>query len=235
MKTYRIDVSGSFIFDIAPFFPPPHHLLSQVTKKVSLSPILQKWNATFPELSDITTFLCHAANLSIYIDEHAISGEIWTDDLFVSRTFNGVVHQLLSFPRHTEALEKGIISPQQIMREAMRRACIILFALLRDKFSVHPSGISQHRNSVKELLVKHPVDWRAFLELRLWVLLNAALAPEDDETSWYIGEITDTMVQMGISNWDDGVEVARSILWMGQTFKIRNDRLRQLFELSTVY
>jgi hypothetical protein len=130
------------------------------------SPILQKWNAAFPELSDITTFLSHAANLSSYIDERAIiSTEIWKDDLFVSRTFNAVVHQLLSLPRHTET---GIYSPQLFMQEAMRQACMILFGLLRDKFSVHPSGISQHRNRVKELLVQHhQVDWSAFLELRL--------------------------------------------------------------------
>lgn len=199
------------------------------------SPILQKWNAAFPELSDITTFLCHAANLSSYIDECAISVEIWKDDLFVSRAFNAVVHQLLSLQRHTEAMEKGISSPQLVIREAMRRACIILFGLLRDKFSVHPSGISQHRNRVKELLVQRPIDWSAFLELRLWVLLTAGLAAEDAETSWYIDEIKGTIVQMRISGWNDGVAAVRSILWMEETFRIRSNRLKDLFELSAVH
>ena len=199
-----------------------------------LSPILQKWNAAFPELSDITTFLYHAANLFSYIDERATSAEIWKDDLFVSRTFNAVVHQLLSLQRHTEAMEKGMSSPQLVMREAMRQACMVLFGLLRDKFSVCPSGISQHRNRVKQLLVQRLIDWSDFLELRLWVLLTAGLAAEDDETSWYIDEIKGTIVQMGLSGWNDGVEVVRSILWMEETFRIRSDRLKDLFELSAV-
>jgi hypothetical protein len=132
-------------------------------------------------------------------------------------------------------LENSITLPQLVMREAMRRACITLFGLLRDKFSVHPSGISQHRNRVKELLVQYSIDWSSFLELRLWVLLTAGLASEDDEIPWYMDEIKGTMVQMRISGWNDGVEVVRSILWMETPFKINSDRLKDLLELSAVH
>jgi hypothetical protein len=197
---------------------------------VSPSPIFQNWNTTFPELSDITVFICNAASLSSYIEERAIGPEMWKDDLFVSRTFNGVVHQLLSLQRHNEAMEAGIFSRQIVMREAMRRACIILFALLRDKFSVHPSGISQHKTSVKELLVQYPDDWSPFLELRLWVLMIGGRAFEDNEASWYREEIRGTMVQMGMDAWDEGVEVVKSILWMEKTFRVKMDVLRELFE-----
>jgi hypothetical protein len=62
-----------------------------------LSLILQKWNTAFPGLFDITTFLNHAADLSNYIGERATTAEIWKDDLFVSKNFNAVVHQLLVF------------------------------------------------------------------------------------------------------------------------------------------
>ncbi|TVY13364.1 putative oxidoreductase [Lachnellula arida] len=237
LLTFWIDISGSFIFGSPPFFPPPHHLVTQAACKAPTSsvPVLKKWNMAFPELSDITAFMCHAASLSRHIDERAAtSAEIWRDDMFISRTFNGVVHQLLSLPRHAEDLEKGIPSLELVMREAMRRAFITLFALLRDKFSVAPSGVEQHRNGVKELLLRHPVDWSAFLELRLWVLLTACLAAEEDGLSWYVVQIKDTMVRMGISGWDEGVEVARSILWMEETFRSRSDRVRDLFELSTV-
>ncbi|PMD44507.1 hypothetical protein L207DRAFT_525832 [Hyaloscypha variabilis F] len=234
LLNFWIDISGSFIFDIAPFFPRPHHLLTQVASKAVPSTILQRWNAKFPELSDITTFLIDAASLTSYIDERAIEGVIWKDDMFVSRTFNGVVHQLLSLQRDTEALEAGITSPQIVMREAMRRACIILFALLRDKFSVHPSGMSQHSNSVKELLSQHPVDWSGFSDLHLWVLVTTSFAIEDDKISWYMDEIRGAAVQLGISGWNDVVEVMKSVLWMGKTFRTRNDLLKDFFELSTV-
>lgn len=172
--------------------------------------------------------------MTSYIDERAIDAAIWQDDLFVSRTFNAVVHQLLSLPRHTAALENGISPPQLIMREAIRRACTVVFAFLRDKFSVHPSGISQHRNKVKELLVQHPVDWSEFLELRLWVLVISGLAAEGDETPWYIDEIRDTMVQMRIIGWNDAVEVMRSIIWMGETLRTRLERLQEVLQLPVV-
>ncbi|KAE9378251.1 hypothetical protein N431DRAFT_399808 [Stipitochalara longipes BDJ] len=234
LLNFWIDVSGSFIFDIPPFFPPPHHLLTQVANKLPLSPILRKWNTTFPELSHVATFLSNAASLLNYIDEHAIEATIWKDDLFVSRTFNGVVHQLLSLDRHTEAIKGRKPSPQLIMAEAMRRACLILFALLRDKFSVHPSGISQHKNSVKEFLVQHPVDWSAFLELRLWVLFTASLADGDDEISWYIDEIRSTAIQLRLSSWNEVVEVIRSVFWIEEIFRTWNDTLKDPIELSTV-
>lgn len=186
-----------------------------------------KWNSNFPNLSDITDFLGEASNLTSYIDEHACDTQMWKDDLFASRTFNGVVHQLLSLQRHFEG---GLTSPALVMREAIRRACMILFGLLRDKFSIRPSGVSQHKDKVKELLLKHKIDWSEFWELKLWVLLAASLATENEETSWYITEIKEVTVQMKISGWSEVIGAARSILWMGETFRAQSDRLRRLFE-----
>ena len=160
--------------------------------------------------------------------------EIWKDDVFVSRTLNGVVHQLLSMERYTEAIEGEVSSPQLVIREAMRCSCKVLFALLREKFSVHPSGIPQHKNSVKELLFQHSIEWSGFLELRLWALVTASLAHKDDEISWYMDEIRHTAGQMGVSTWSDVIEVVRSVLWMEETFKTRSDMLKDVFELSAV-
>jgi hypothetical protein len=92
----------------------------------------------------------------------------------------------------------------------------------------------QHNNSVKELLSQHPVDWSGFSDLRLWVLVTASLAIEDDRISWYMDEICGAAVQLGISGWNDVVEVMKSVLWMGKTFRTRNDLLTEFFELSTV-
>jgi hypothetical protein len=129
-------------------------------------------------------------------------------------------------------MEKSAFSPQFIMRESMRRACLILFGLLRDRFSVRPSGVTQHKNGVKEFLVQHPIDWSKFLEIRLWVLLTASLAAEDEETLWYIGEVKNIVVQMKISDWNEVVGVAKGILWMEETFRMRSDRLKVLLGFS---
>ena len=65
--------------------------------------------------------------------------------------------------------------------------------------------------------------------------LTTGLATKDDEISWYIDEIKGIIVRMRISGWNDGVEVARSILWMEDTFRIRSNRLKDLFNLSAVH
>lgn len=218
-----------------PFFPLPHKILTHVANKVQPSPTLERWTACSPELSDITTFLYSAADLSYYIDERAVGVEIWKDDLFVSKTFNAVVHQLLSLQRYPEAMEKAKCSPQLIMREAMRLACMVLFGLLREKFSVQPSGFSKQRDRLKEFLIQHRTGQSDFLELHLWVLLIAVLAAKDHETSWYIDEIKSTMAQMGISEWNDGVEVARNILWMDNTFRTRSEMVKDMINsMSTL-
>ena len=64
-------------------------------------------------------------------------------------------------------------------------------------------------------------------------MLTASPATEGDETSWYVDEINGTVVQMGIVGWNDVVEVARGVLWMEETFRIRSERLRTLFESLT--
>jgi len=233
LKMHRIDVSGSFLFDSAPFFPLPLHLLTHIPNTMPTSPTLEKWNIVFPDSSDITDFLCQAANLTNYIENRAVTSKIWKDDYFVSRTFNGVVHQLLSLERRSfGGMEKSAFSPEFVMREAIRQVCLLLFGLLRDKFSVRPSGIQQHKNKVEELLLRHKIEWSGFLDLQLWVLLTASLAAEHQETLWYITEMKAIMVQMGLSGWDEIVGAAKNVLWMGESFKIRIDELKEVFEGS---
>lgn len=44
-----------------------------------------------------------------------------------------------------------------------------------------PSGVSQHRNGVEEILVQHPFNWSICLEPHLCTLHVAILAAEEDE------------------------------------------------------
>jgi hypothetical protein len=68
----------------------------------------------------------------------------------------------------------------------------------------------------------------------VWVLVTAGLATEYDETSWYIDEIKGTMVKLRMTMWNEAIVAMRSILWIGETFKVRNSTVKNLFELSAV-
>jgi hypothetical protein len=228
---YRIDVSGSFIFDRKPFFEPPHHLLHDVKDKSPPSPLLQKYINRFPELSKITTFLSETANLTTFIDEHFNGSRVMEDDKFLSKTFNIYVHKLLSLPR-LDYSGTDLFSPHLIVQEAARRACMILFALLRERFSIIPSGLYEHKNLLKEILLQHDVDWTPYLELRLWVLAIATLAADGEEIQWYVDEICGTATQMGLLDWDEVLGVLQQTLWMEPTFKDEENRMRGMFELS---
>lgn len=67
---------------------------------------------------------------------------------------------------------------------------MILSALLRERFSIIPSGLGEHKNLLKELLVQHEIDWAPYLKPRLWVLAIAALAADGEEVHWYVHEYT---------------------------------------------
>lgn len=40
---------------------------------------------------------------------------------------------------------------------------------------------------------------------------------------------------IGISRWAEAIEIAKRILWMGETFEIRADNVKVMFELSIVH
>ncbi|EED14443.1 hypothetical protein TSTA_106530 [Talaromyces stipitatus ATCC 10500] len=227
----RIDVSGSFIFDRKPFFPAPCHLLHELEYVEQPGAVLFKLNSRFPDLSGVIHFLSETTNLMSFIDGHANESKGFEDDRFLSRTFNGYVHKLLSLPRtsQTSEIEK---CPKIIVREAVRRACITLFALLRENFSIKPSGVYEHRNLLKELLLQYEIDWTPYLELRLWVLAVAALAADNVEVHWYMDEICGTATQMGLLEWDEVRRVLRHILWSDQMFKYQEGKIREMFEMA---
>jgi hypothetical protein len=157
------------------------------------------------------------------------------DDKFLSRTFNIYVHRLLSLPRLEDLSDTGLFAPHVVVQETVRRACMILFALLRERFSIIPSGLNEHKGLLKELLVQHEIDWASYLELRLWVLAIAALAADSEETQWYIDEMCGTSTQMGLLEWDEVLGVLQQILWMGKTFRDEEDTIKDLFELANSF
>lgn len=174
----RIDVSGSFIFDRRPYFSLPHHLLHSVEHTSLPKPLLSRYINHFLGLSETMEFLSEITNLTTFIDTHFSKSRLMEDDNFLSRTFNIYVHKLLSLPRLDDSQQDGIFAPHIIVQEAVRRASVILFALLRERFSIIPSGVREHKNLLQELIFKHEIDWAPYLELRLWTLATAALAAD---------------------------------------------------------
>lgn len=227
----RIDVSGSFIFDRKPYFAPPYHLLHDMKQTSPPSPLLVEWIDNLPEILEAIAFSCEAANLAAFIDTHFNGCQVMEDDKFLSRTFNIYVHKLLSLPRLDDFPETGLFAPHLVVQEAVRRAYMILFALLRERFSIIPSGFHEHKTLLKELLVQHEIDWTPYLKLRLWVLAIAALAADGEEVQWYVHEICGTTTQLGLLDWDEVLDILRQILWMGETFKNEEKSIRERFEL----
>lgn len=232
MCLYRIDVSGSFIFDRKPFFPPPHHLSHDVKHTLSPSLLLLKYIDRFPELSECVTFILETANLTTFIDERFNGSGVMEVDKFLSRTFNIYVHKLLSLPRLDNFSDTMLLFPHPIVQEALRRACMILFALLRERFSIIPSGLSEHKNLLKEVLLQYNVDWAPYLELRLWVLAIAALAADGEKVQWYVDEVCGTATQMGLLDWDEVLHILQQILWMGKTFGNEENTIKEMFEAA---
>lgn len=112
---------------------------------------------------------------------------------------------------------------------------MILFALLRERFSIIPSGVREHKNLLKELIFKHEIDWAPYLELRLWTLATAALAADGSDFQWYIDEMCGTATQMGLLEWNEVHDILRQVLWMGETFKSEEHMIGEMFVLGNSF
>jgi hypothetical protein len=201
--------------DRTPRFPLPVDFVQDFANPHQfgiLDSITIAWNTSFVNLTDITVVLSTIAKMSQYINDIDGYPLIWQDEWFMSLRFLPIFHQLLCLPR--DNLDKTSLNPEMIIREAVRLACITLFSIMNRKFRISPDGITRYRSRIMNLLIKFPVPWFPFHSLRLWVLSIAGLVSVGKEREWYIGEILNTMEQLGIASWNEVLMIVKAIVWV---------------------
>lgn len=222
----RNDVTGSLVLDTIPRFPIPHSAIEDPEPRRShrISIFSQKWNAKFPDLSDIIDGLASLASLAGHIDNRRTNNGRWQDELFVVLKAHPVAHKLLSMSRFTVRAVASTNSSGLVIREMLRLASLLFIGLLKDQCRVFPTGVPENKLRLASLLTEVVVDWSSFMDLRLWVLTVSALA-EEGNRGWYVSEIAWTMNYLDLTEWDDALKILKELIWIGGTLDKAADAL----------
>jgi len=139
--------------------------------------------------------------------------------MFLSRTFNPVLHRLLSLPRYPQRVfPSETVKPEAAMREAVRLALLCVFAMLRRRFFIGATVNDDYKNKLTSFLFHNQqLNWAPFLDLRLWVLVVAGIINDNNEIAfWNIAEIHSTMKKLQISGWDSVLTYVREFVWVDE-------------------
>jgi hypothetical protein len=139
------------------------------------------------------------------------------------QNFLPVLYKALSLSR----MDLGQLNMAQevVMQEAIRLACLIFLSAMNRKFRVSLDGVVIYKAEVMKLLIRLPVDWSFFLELRLWVLVIGGLVTEGEERAWHIAEVVGTMERLGLDTWKVAHSIIKSILWVDDIFQDESEQL----------
>ena len=211
---------GAFTLDIPPRFPIPTHLVLDLPNthiSTRLQATIENWNERFPNAGDVPEILAAVAALTNHLNEVRLCS-VARADMFLGRTFNPVLHRLMSLPRYPEGVfPSGTVRPEVAMREAVRLALVYVFAMLRRRFSIGATANYGYKNKLTNFLFHKQLNWAPFLDLRLWVLVIAGIVDDNDETSfWNIAEIHSTMKKLNISGWDSVLTYVREFVWVDE-------------------
>jgi len=220
--------------DSCPRFPPPSYLIGEIDT-LDLPPLLHitlyRWDFTFPRLTDISTALSSLAKLASYVNKSASNPLIWKDEMFVAHRIYPVAHEILSLTRYTIPAEQKSSTQGIVLREVIRLSLLLVTGIMKRECGVYPDGIVQNSGRVSKLLKMYPMDWSAFMELRLWALVILALVEENDERAWCLTEIAWTMKELNLYLWYQALEVLKGIIWVEEGMTSRSESLRQEIEL----
>lgn len=221
-------MSDSLVMDTAPRFPIPNDLVHHFTNGHHFdihSGIITAWHAHFPHLADIAETLQSVARMAQHINDTTGSTRmsLWRDEEFMVRYFQPILHDALSLRRVD--LNQPHLLPEVVIQEAARLSCLIFLSSMNRKFRLSLDGVMIYRAEVMKLLIRHPVAWSFFLDLRLWVLVIGGLVAEHELRAWHIDEISSTMEQLGLTSWNAAHSIIKRILWVENLLDEEAERL----------
>jgi hypothetical protein len=202
---------------VQPRFPLPDDLIQVFDNPHrfnGLDNIIAVWRTEFGDKGDITFVLLDIARMAQFINDTVNSAPLWQDIWFLTRRFSPILYELISLPR--EDLDQLSSRPGNLIREAVRLACIVFLGIMNRRFRVSPDGIVTSWYQLVRILKNTTADWSLFLNLRLWVVVVAGLVAEGSEREWLIGETSNTMKQLELKSWAEALSIVKGIIWVDE-------------------
>ena len=232
---YRIDMNGALLMDVVPNFRLPSdmlHLASTNTTLLLPDILYQSLISISNSLSDVLHALNSLAKLVNYLNENQGAPGFWTNEMVYFKNVLPVTHEVLELPRYN--FTNSDTRETQVLREAIRRSCLLWLAMIKRRFVISPDGVLQHRDMLYQFLSEHPIQWESQLQpLRLWISMTLAVAWKGESASLHMANVLSTLQEMKISCWTESIGILKSIAWVDEIGKDEFHRIReQIYQIE---
>lgn len=212
-------MSVSLHRDAPPRFRAPIDVLEDYSlsskSEISLSSeaSLRRWISKAPDCADLSSVIINVASFSTYINEHNNGYLFWRQDSVAHYTLL-LLHSVLSIDRRDSAdAPKHEVSA----RESIRLALMVFLGDLKRRLGFPCGGGGEATRSKLTALMQHSsIDYAAFPDLRLWILVLCAAKQQQrsSEWSWLVKEIRQTMYHMGLEDWSSAMGITHGLIWV---------------------
>ena len=213
--------------DVAPNFRLPSDILQLSSGNAALlipDALHRSLISLSNTLSDISHALNSVAKLFKYLNENESVPGFWTTEMVYFKNVLPVTHEVLELPRYNLANNES--KETQVLREVIRKTCLLWLVLVKRRFFISPDGVLQHRDMLLQFLSEQHIDWTISLQpLRLWIFVTLAVAFNAEFESLYIAHIASAMREMKLSSWTDAIVILKSIAW---TNELGSNELRKI-------
>ncbi|KAI1040129.1 hypothetical protein LB505_012365 [Fusarium chuoi] len=205
------DVIGSLSLDRQPRFAAPSHLWTQ-PEPPTITHVLAKTLNALRDLSPVLSDLC---SVLLSLTRVAKASQHWEESTF--RYCETILHSsyfLLLVPRHIPSEgPEGHSSRTSLIHQAVRLAAL-RFLVTAAKHSHHTLGAIQYRKpQLSQLLADYEISWDGLEELRVWVLVMAAVTEGTHDRSWITERIAITIERLDL-NWTELKGTLRQLAWV---------------------
>ncbi|KAF4951345.1 hypothetical protein FGADI_7543 [Fusarium gaditjirri] len=228
------DLLGSMVEDAEPRFPLPRDLptlpiatRSRYVQKL-LTSLRDDDELIKQQITVIDGALTSANQVAVLLNE------VWHVSPFALDLLIPVcalAHQVLSIKRITfipKCHEYLHATPTGILAEIVRISVVSLFALVMTQASGDALYVAARRNNSVEQLMAQLDDriWKGKEELKLWVLVIQVCMGVGSSKSWYLDQITQTMLRVCLRSWEDLMDCLRKVVWVEKVSPVQMTHLR---------
>jgi hypothetical protein len=209
--------------DLKPTLPLPLEMIEEspaIHREPSpiLDKILTQLQLLSPLFDPLPDILRDISSITELVKRHEEDEGFWKDGIAATKLLGPVNYQLLSMPKLPDLLEGVQLHRYSLLAELIRLTCILILASLKHRFLLNPCESRPTLIRVKRLLDTNlvvPPNQPDLLDLHLWALLSIYSLQDKNETSYLLNHIHSSMKAKGISAMHAAIDVAKTIIWMG--------------------
>lgn len=236
---HRVELQGSFMFDVPPIFPIPKQwnrsveILQISDRSVALLDSLQHaWASVFMG-TDWEWFFIFEDMIRFSYEDFATSSESVSPAMSTSSVGSGawtnsIIHRLLSFRPRENVLSSRSFQTQ----EACRLGSLLFMVPVWRFFGVGPLAPGTLLTNLRHIIEVSNAEWGQMSILRLWILyVGTVEALGGPLEAWFLEHLVGMCMASGIKSWGEGIKAVKNVLWFSCLFESKDVLLEEIMRL----